>query len=193
MTHSYIVNDLEDLIITSVNHAIKRKISTILIFSRTKDSVLMVKEALDNVSENEIKVVCVTFPINQVYLTRNEEEEIVPIEIELHDSKIRDDLRKQGVEIISGMMPFDDIITRSSEVNMHSLIEESLTIVHRALPLAVEAVLMATDAGLVVPGEKVVSIVNGISIETNGTNSRYLFHPQKGMEIDEIISKIKVD
>lgn len=68
-------------------------------------------------------------------------------------------------------------------------IKETLGLVSGGLHLCVQAVLMATDSGVVMPGEKVIAMSADTSIITFGTNSTFLFHPSRGLNIHKIICK----
>ena len=57
--------------------------------------------------------------------------------------------------------------------------------------MCVEAIIMATDAGYVEPGEYVIAMSADTAIVANGVSSTWLFHPDEGMTISEIICKPK--
>ena len=46
---------------------------------------------------------------------------------------------------------------------------------------------MAVDNGLLKPSERVLSLTSTLAVDLNTTNSRFIFHPEKGLEIHEIL------
>lgn len=188
------VSNFDQLCELSINYALENNIKKIILFSKTLRGVMKLNNILKSIDSNSnIDIIVVTFPMNQEYLIRNEEDDVTIMKIELHDKKNIKKLNSLGLKLVSSMLPFDDIITKSTDSNKNSLIDESLSLVHPALSLAIQSSLMATDCGAILPGERIISLVNGISIDTIGCNTRYLFHPIKKLIVNEIICKIKED
>ena len=53
--------------------------------------------------------------------------------------------------------------------------------------IAVQSALMAVDNGLLKPSDRVLSLTSTLAVDLNTTNTRFIFHPEKGLEIHEIL------
>lgn len=81
----------------------------------------------------------------------------------------------------------EGIVIPGDNFNPYKIIEQTLTIVSPGLPNLVQSLLIATDSGVVVPRERVLVMNAVLAIDALGTNTRFLFHPEEGMEIKKII------
>ncbi len=84
-------------------------------------------------------------------------------------------------------MPLWEIVLPGTVESKVKIIQATLSLISGGLPLCVQAVLMACDAGHVEPGEEVISMSADTAIVARAAQTRWLFHPERGLEIREII------
>lgn len=183
------MNNLRVELKGKIEYAIENKIEKVLMFIKDEKNILTVKEYLEEKGSG-IELIGVTFPANEkMYEYSEEEDKVVPFVPEASNGdKIRELLGSKDVKLICGTMPFEGIVIPGENYNPYKIVEQTLSIVHPALPNLVQAVLTATDFGAVLPKERVLVINAVLGIETHGTNSRLLFHPEEGLEIHHILT-----
>lgn len=142
--------------------ALAHHVGKVVIFTSAGRGVLM---ALDEYRSQEqyshIELVAVTFP-SQAHFTSGDQSE---------HSVSADTLRildENGVPIVRAHLPFDPIRTHYSGQGVlgqdFGLIGNALRIFGGSMSLCVQAVLMASDAGLVEFGEHVIAMTSDTSI-----------------------------
>ncbi|QSB12072.1 hypothetical protein JTI58_10895 [Lysinibacillus fusiformis] len=183
------MNNLKVELKEKIEYAIENKIGKVLMFIKDEHNILAVKEYL-NEKGGGIELIGVTFPANEkMYEYNKEDDKVVPFVPDASNGdKVRDLLEKKNVKLISGTMPFEGIVIPGENYNPYKIVEQTLSLVHPALPNLVQTVLTATDFGVVLPKERVLVINAVLGIETIGTNSRLLFHPEEGLEIHNILT-----
>lgn len=184
MINSRIGDSLEDLFNQAVDYAVENKIDTIIIFAKGIKNVLRLKEII---SDNDIKLIATTFPVNQVIYIENEEGEIDEVYPDIYREESKKMLEEQNITLVAGTMPLDPIITPGYQDNPYSLIKRTFDLLSDGLELSVQSAMMTTDMGATVPGERVLSINVSGFVDIQTTNSRFLFHPDMGLKINQII------
>lgn len=170
-----------------INYCVKNNIKKIIIFIKDENNILNIKSFL-NQQEYPIELIGVTFPANEkMYRLEDDKKINTFIPEAANGNKIKKILEDHGITLISSTIPFEGIVIPGNNINPYKIIEQTLGIVHVALPNLVQTLLMATDNGAVLPGERVVVMNNSLAIDGNGTNTRLLFHPKEGMKINKII------
>lgn len=134
----------------------------------------------------DVNLIAVTFPANEIMYVRNEADEIKEV-IPAAAAVIRDLLEKEGVQLIKGSLPFEGIVIPGENYNPYKIVEQTFNIVLRGLANAIQIVLVATDTGAVMPGERVVSMNTATSIDARGANARLLLHPELGIKIEKLL------
>lgn len=162
-------------------------IKKVLIFAATKESVINLANVL---KDSDCKVCAVTFPYEYSFFIRKEDEEhpeeVIP---ETSQDGIREAFAEVGVELIQGVMPFEEIVLPGvSELKIQVLIR-TLELISRGLPLCVQAAVMACDSGCVKLGEKIIVMTADTAVVMTATQKRWIFHPKKGIDIHEILCK----
>ncbi|MDN6751386.1 MAG: hypothetical protein L0L95_14170 [Staphylococcus equorum] len=180
------VNNFNENLQVTLEYAKEKSIKKILIFTKDGDAAI---EAKNKAGFGDIDIIAVSFPANEVLYVKNEEGEITEKQPESSSPEVRKRLSENNIELVLSSMPFADIVIPGSSPNPYNIIEKSLSLVDEGLPLCVQSVLMATDNGYIIPGERVVSMISCTAIDASATNSRFLFHPKKGLKINSIISK----
>lgn len=183
-----IVDSLDELIKSAVKYSKNTGINKILIFSQNGESGLKLKKYVDELNPS-VQVVTIMFPANEPVFIENEEghvEEVIPNDI---NSDINSKLLKENVQVIFGTLPLDNVVVPGVPNSINLTIKNTLSMFTPGLQLAVQAVLIATDHGILNFGEPVISIVGDVAISASAANSRLIFHSEYGLKIDSIIAK----
>ncbi len=101
-------------------------------------------------------------------------------------------LQDANVPLVYGIQAFDDILLPGADSQKHRAIRESLRMVSGALPLCIDAVLMACSAGHVEAGNELIAFAADTAIVAVAAIHPYLFHPGEGLEIREILCKPRI-
>ncbi|WP_046783453.1 hypothetical protein [Lactiplantibacillus plantarum] len=188
--YTNMVNEFSDIIESSLHYAYENKINKILIFSKNGDSALALKKQLSE-KNTSIKIMAILFPANEHFFKRDNDgnvEEFIPNSPRKGKINI---LEQAEIQPIYGTLPFENVIVPGTTNNIYSTIKQTLSLVSPGLQLAVQGVLMATDQGFLSDNEHVISIVSDISVDITSANSRLMFHPQYGLNINHIIAQKK--
>lgn len=171
----------------NIDYCIKNNIEKIIMFIKNEKSILDVKLYLEEHSIS-IDLIGVTFPANEKMYILNKNEVIEEFVPEAADGNtVKEILKEKDITLISSALPFEGIVIPGDNFNPYKIIEQTLTIVSPGLPNLVQSLLIATDSGVVVPRERVLVMNAVLAIDALGTNTRFLFHPEEGMEIKKII------
>ncbi len=173
---------MEETIKLALKRCKASDISKLLIFTSDGEGPLLASRINDS---RDIRIVAVTFPAGQLF--RDKKGDLV--QAKLSDPAQRKILEDKGIIVVQGTMPLQEIITPGSNDPKIDAILRTLSLISLGLPLCVQAILMATDAGVVSTGEEVVSASADTAIVGTGALSNWLFHPEAGLDIEEIICK----
>ncbi|MBT9135987.1 MAG: hypothetical protein DDT34_01053 [Firmicutes bacterium] len=102
---------------------------------------------------------------------------------------ILDTLDSNEVIVIQGNLPFEEIIIPEVRDPKTAAIECTFDTLSGGLSLCVQAVIMCTEAGGVLPGEDVIAMCADTAIIATGCHKSFLFSPFDGLEIREILCK----
>jgi len=163
-------------------------INIILVFTSDGETAFNLRE-----KNNDIDIIAVSFPANQeihVPDSKNKDKfkNIIP---KTSNNEIKKRFEEKNICLVLSNMPFDDLIIPGTRDTKKVAIKNSFSLISRGLSLCVQAVLMATDSGALNPGEEVIAISADTGIVAAASNSSYLFHPNKGLSINEIFCKPK--
>ena len=104
--------------------------------------------------------------------------------------KVRDFFSGVKIPIVTNRLPFDDIIGADGHNREMKLLRETLALFGSSVPLAVQAVLQATDAGHVQVGEQVIVATGDTALLVTATSTRMLLQQDhQGFSVNEIICK----
>lgn len=181
-----LVSNFDENLAIVLDYAKKNKISKILIF--TKDGQAAIR-AKSKISGDDISVIAVSFPANEPIYKKNDDGEVIEFTPETSTFEVREKLASYNIELILSSLPFEDIIVPGSRINTNNIIEKSLNLFDNGISLCVQSVLMTTDAGYTYPGERVISMIANSAIDISASNSKFIFHPKKGVRINNIICK----
>lgn len=176
---------LDETIERAVARAVELGIEKLVVFTKTGEGAL---KAASSACKHRIKVIAASFAVAQK-LRDKTKEDAPPETVGIADPVIRGRLKEHGVEVISGDLPFQDLfIPGAADVKLMA-IGATLDLLAGGLRFCVQAVIMATEAGYVDPGEDVVAMAADVAIVATGSYKLTLFSPFTGMQIREIICK----
>lgn len=184
MIVSKIGETTEDLFKQAIEYAVNNEIKTIIIFAKGIDNILKLK---DFIGEKDINLIATTFPMNQVLYMEDENGEVEEVYPEIYEKKSMKKLKEKNVTLVSSTMPLDPIIIPGQHDSPYTVITKTLNLFGEGIDLIVQSALMTTDVGETLPGERVLSMNLSGFADINTTNSRFLFHPSKGLKINQII------
>ena len=97
----------------------------------------------------------------------------------------------KGVEIpiVRTRLPFDDITGAESHNQEMAILRKALGVFGGSIPLAIQAVLQATDADLIRPGEEVIAITSDTALLVTASTTRDFLSQSCGLIVNEIICK----
>ncbi|MBT9134124.1 MAG: hypothetical protein DDT39_01421 [Firmicutes bacterium] len=107
----------------------------------------------------------------------------------IQDESVRQALAEKGIRIIEGNLPFDEIIIPDARDPKITAIEYTLDLFGGGMSLCVQAVIMATEQGLLEPSKDVIAMSGDTAIVATPARKSTMFSPYDGMEIREIICK----
>lgn len=111
----------------------------------------------------------------------------------VYHPEIPEKVRKffDGVEIpvIKGRLPFDSMAGADAHNREMGLIKKALSVFGGSMHLAIQAILQATDAGLVDPGEEVIAVTSDTALLITAATSQDFLSPTCGLIVNEIICK----
>jgi hypothetical protein len=132
-----------------------------------------------------VKIIAVTFPRH--YFAKQPDNSIFMPEI---SEKIRRFFQAFDIPIITNRLPFDDIEGANAHNREMSLIRDALALFGGSIPLAIQAVLQATDAGYVNIGEQVIAAAGDCALVVTASTTRlFLRKDHFGLAVNEIICK----
>lgn len=181
------IGNIEKTVELVIARAKELDIKHIIVFTANGDGAFMLKEKL--ASEESIKVYAATFPYKQVFMKKEEDGSSSETFAGTSLPEIRDSLKSKNITLVQGVMPLQDIIIPGTVDEKTQAINYTLSLISGGLKLCVQSILMATDGGFIEPGETVIAMSADTAILATSCISTWLFHPQKGLEIQEIICK----
>ena len=167
--------------------AIELGIKNIVVFTANGEGALLLKKRFT--SDDAVAIHAATFPYKQVFFSKDSEGNPTEKYAETSNSEVRARIIQEGINLVQGIMPLQDIILPGTKDVKTLAINNTLSLLCGGLRLCVQAILMAVDGGYVEPGERVIAMSADTAIVAKSCLSTWLFHPTEGMEISEIICK----
>lgn len=178
------IESTEDLIHSVINYAKSNNIKKVAIFAKKIENVLKLhKEA----KEADIEVLVISFPTNQLFYIKNDKDEIEEKYPEILSEENRNILHEKNIKLLSSTLPLESIIIPGERSNPYNIISETLNLFGEGLDMIVQASMMLTDNGYLKPSEQIISMNGRTAVDLNTCNSRFLFHPNLGIKINQII------
>lgn len=176
----------------NIEYCLENGIKKILMFIKEEENIIKLNNVLRSYENaQDIQLIGVSFPANEkMYIYNKETERTESIIPKASDgNKIKKKLADRNITLITSTLPFEGIVVPGDNFNPYKIIEKTFNIVNISLSALVQSILVATDNGVVNPGEKVLSMNLTTALYANGTNTRYLFHPKYGFKVNEILNK----
>jgi len=134
-----------------------------------------------------VTIIAVTFP--RGFHVRISEKDV-------YYPQIPEQIRKffTGVEIpvITGRLPFDAMDGADSHNREMKLLRSAFALFGGSMPLAIQAVLQATDNGLVKTGEQVIAVTSDTAALITASTTEHFLSKNCGMMVNEIICKPRI-
>lgn len=183
------MGEIKTAYIQNVKYSVDNGIKKLIMFIKDEKAILDVKSYIEE-NEFAIELIAVTFPANEKMYELNDDDELIEFVPEAAEgNKIRDILKEKNIPLISSALPFEGIVIPGDNFNPYKIIEQTLNLVNPGLPSLVQTILIATDSGLVLPRERVLVMNAVLAIDVLGSNTRFLFHPEEGMQINKIVNE----
>jgi hypothetical protein len=158
----------------------------ILVFTAHGEGAFLLADKLKDTDDKQI--IAVSFPHNEEFLINKEGKE-TKILAGTSREEVQKKLKEKSILLFRGTMPFEDIILPGADDLKLKVIKYSLSMFSGGIPLCIQSILMACDAGYIDTGEEVISMSADTAIVASSAKSKWMFHPVKGLEIREIICK----
>lgn len=144
--------------------------------------------AYNQIPIDGMTIIAVTFP--RFYAGRQEDGSIFVPEMPQGVKKFFDGV---GIHVITNRLPFDDILGAEAHNKEMALLRDALALFGGSVPLAIQAVLQATDAGYVDPGEQVIAATGDTALLITASTTRmFMMKDARGLAVNEIICKPRV-
>jgi hypothetical protein len=135
-----------------------------------------------------LKIIAVTFPRH--YTGRRPDNSVFMPEI---SEKVQRFFKAFDIPIVTNRLPFDDINGAESHNREMALLRSALALFGGSIPLAIQAVLQAADAGYVEVGERVIAATGDTALLVTASTTRlFLEKDSRGLSVNEIICKPRV-
>lgn len=165
-------------------------IKNIIVFTADGEGAFLLKESL---TENDhIKIHAASFPYKQVFNIRDEQGNMNETIAGTSKGDVRKKLKRQGINLIQGVMPLQEIAIPGVKDIKTQSIHYTLSLISGGLRLCIQSILMAADGGHIESGDIVIAMSADTAIVAKSSLSNWLFHPNHGLEIREIICKPSV-
>lgn len=144
--------------------------------------------AYNQIQTETIKIIAVTFP--RFFSGKQSDGSVFTPEI---PERIRKFFDGVGIDIITNRLPFDDILGAEAHNREMTILRDALALFGSSMPLAIQAVLQATDAGKVDPGEQVIVATGDTALLVTASTTRmFLTKDERGLAVKEIICKPRI-
>ncbi|MHB0977711.1 MAG: hypothetical protein ACYC1U_11085 [Candidatus Aquicultorales bacterium] len=177
--------NLSETIRLAVERSIEESISSLVVFSALGEGPAIALDLIEKAGKN-IKLIAVTYRAGSTW-SPGEGEEDIPLDV---PGEIQDRIESSGGVVVRGSMPFREILVPWSRLDPKLIaIKETLKLISGGLPMCIEAILMACDAGAIEEGERIVAASADTSVVALAAHTESIFFDDVGLEISEIICK----
>ena len=170
-----------------INRLKEGDIRYVAVFTAEGEGAELLSTALDD--DKTIKIFAATFPPGQKIVKREPGGNKKDIETLVSMPEKIQKLEADGVFVIAGGMPLQEIIVPGTNDFRIQTIIWTLGLISEGLHLGLQAVLMACDCGKLAIGEKVIAMSADTAVVVQSSTSRLMFHPKEGLRIHEVLCK----
>jgi hypothetical protein len=157
----------------------KQEIDFVAVFSSLGNGALMLSDLVDE----SIRIVAVTFPAGTT--AQSGEDRVL---LGIPSAERRRELAARNISIVQGTMPlrgFDEVRGPESV----GYIRRTLEMFGGSLSLCVQAVLMACDAGAIMPGSRCISMTSDTAAIFRAEHAHRLLAASSKFAVEHIICK----
>ena len=140
--------------------------------------------AFNQLSGLDVTIIAVTFP-KYFAITLDNGETVVP---EMPE-KVRKFFKGVDIPIVTGRLPFDEIAGAEFHNKEMATIKNTLSLFGGSVPLAIQAVLQATDGGFVNVGEQIIAVTSDTALLVTASTTQTFLSKGCGLMVNEIICK----
>jgi hypothetical protein len=185
---------LDDCLASTLDYCQGHGILTLVIYTATGDGVVRAMEMQEaDLDYSEIRFVAVTPPMNRPHVVdphlAKPASEPVPLMVPGIVGERRLQLHTGGVPILSARLPFEPILPGEPLSDPWQLVNRAFGILGGGFSLCVQAVLVACDAGVVRPGERVASMTADTAIVARASHTETFLSPVLGLLVEHIICR----
>jgi len=152
----------------------------IFLTSRGEGPLLAYRELL----EFDIRIAAVTFAATFSFKAADGTTHAPSI-----PEKVAKFFRGVDIPVITNRLPFDPISGAGVQNKETELLIKAFSIFGGGVPLAIQAVLQACDAGVVKPGERVIAASGDCALLVCASGARTFLEREDGLVVSEIICK----
>ncbi len=135
-----------------------------------------------------LKVVAVTPPVGREYRIKPGDKSSPLVSAGI-PPVVRDELASLGVQVVSAHLPFKEIHDGRERRSEWSRVAEAYGVLGGGFALCVQSLLVATDAGVVVPCEKVVVASADTAFVAYASRTETFLSPYSGLIVEHIICR----
>jgi hypothetical protein len=140
--------------------------------------------AYNQLSGLEVTIIAVTFPATFTVVLKDQTTFTPEI-----PEKVRKFFAGVEIPVVRGRLPFDEITGADSHNKEMALIKSTLAMFGGSIPLAIQAVLQATDSGLIPIGEEVITVTSDTALLVTASTTKDFLSPACGLIVKEVICK----
>lgn len=135
-----------------------------------------------------ISIIAVTPPVGRAYRANPADPESPIIRAGI-GMAMREELLALGVNVVAAHLPFKEVHDGRARTSEWTRVAEAYGVLGGGFALAVQAVLIACDAGEVVPGERVVVATADTSLVVRACPTEFFLSPTEGLLVEHIVCR----
>ena len=140
--------------------------------------------AYNQLQSNDVQIIAVTFPIGSSEVV---EDKVYKPQV---SSRVRDFFNGVKIPILTSRLPFEEIVGAEAHNREMKILRDALGLFGSSMALAIQAVLQATDAGLIEIGEQVIAATGDTAILVTATTTHNVLRQDHfGFSVNEILCK----
>ncbi len=133
--------------------------------------------------KEDVSIVAVLFPSTYRVVSK---DSITYSEL---PDKVRKFFDSVGIRVIRTRLPFDEITGADAHNKEMTALKRTLAVFGGSIPLAIQAVLQATDSSEVMSGEQVIAVTSDTALVVTASTTKDFLNPSSGLRVNEILCK----
>ncbi len=140
--------------------------------------------AYNQLSGLNVTIIAVTFPVTYSVILKSGAKYTPEI-----PEKVQKFFKGVEIPIVRSRLPFDEITGAEFHNKEMIMLKNAMSVFGGSMPLAIQAVLQATDAGLVRSGEEVIAVTSDTALLVTASTTQDFLSQSCGLMVNEIICK----